>query len=83
MFLIEVKKQDASPFTTMYKGFERKWAGYKVIVMALKLLQLLLTALATSKVMEKYLNSPKLQGTLKNQRVEKSNISLCVTYTSL
>ena len=78
VFLIEVKKQDASPFTTMYKGFERKWAGYKVIVMALKLLQLLLTALATSQVMEKYLKSPKNQGTFKHQIVETSIIH-CVT----
>jgi|TARA_B100000795_G_scaffold269731_1_gene260103 hypothetical protein len=63
IFLIEVKKQSDSPFTTMYKGFERRWANYKVIVMKLKLFQLVLTTLATSVVMEPYLNTPALQGT--------------------
>ena len=43
----------------MYKGFERRWANYKVIVMALKGVQLCAMTLATSDLMARRVLNPR------------------------
>jgi len=53
IFLLEVQKKSASPFTTMYKGFEMSWAKYKIFVMDLKLVQILFMTLATSELLSR------------------------------
>jgi len=53
IFLLEVVKRSASPFTTMYKGFEMSWAKYKIFVMDLKLVQILFMTLATCELLSR------------------------------
>ena len=59
IFLIEVNKQNDSPFTTMYKGFEMRWAKYKVYVMDLKLVQLFCMTLSTCDILSRNILTPQ------------------------
>ena len=59
MFLLEVNKKSDSPFTTMYKGFEREWAKYKIYVMDLKAIQILFMTVATSNVLARDILTPQ------------------------
>ena len=59
IFLLEVQKQSHSPFTTMYKGFERTWANYKIYIMNLKLFQIFVMTLATCDILAKNTLTPQ------------------------
>jgi hypothetical protein len=65
MFVNEVRKQKDNPYSSLYSGFEMKWAHYKTVIMWMKMLQILPTVVVTSVVVKDQIpNKGKLAPTI-------------------